>query len=70
MTKREEKIAGPTSFAESINTWVRSPGLPLASQSAKRLWALSTMMMAASTMSPTATIIPPMDMILSPICKK
>ncbi len=70
MTKRDEKMAGPTSFAESINTWVRSPGLPFASQSAKRLWALSTMMIAASTMSPMATIMPPMDMIFSPTCKK
>jgi hypothetical protein len=70
ITSREAKIAGPTSLAESISTWLRSPLWPSRSHSAKRLWALSTMMMAASTMSPMATMIPPIDMMFMPTPRK
>ncbi len=66
ITRSEAKIEGPTSFAESIRIFVRSPILPARSHSSSRRWALSTITIAASTMSPIATMIPPIDMMFMP----
>ena len=70
ITNKDAKIDGPTSLAESISTCVRSPTRPFRSHSSRRRWALSTMTMDASTMSPIATIMPPIDMMFMPMPMK
>ena len=59
MINREKKRGRPTSLAAWITSSIRGMGLPSFSHSSNRVWAFSTMMMAASTMAPMAMAIPP-----------
>jgi hypothetical protein len=65
ITSNAKKTLGPTSCMAVTITALREPGLPAASHCSSRLWMFSTRMIAASTMAPIATAIPPSDMMLA-----
>ena len=62
MIRNEKKILGPTSCMASMTVCVR---VFVLSGTARRLWMFSIMTIAASTIAPIATAIPPSDMMLA-----
>ena len=65
MTRSEKKIDGPTSRMAATITSTREPGLPASSHSSRSLCVFSMRMIAASTIAPIATAIPPSDMMFA-----
>ena len=65
MTSSEKKLGPPTSLTAVTTTSRNDPGRPAACQCSSFLWVCSTTTMAASTMAPMATAIPPSDMMFA-----
>ena len=65
ITSSEKKLGPPTSFTAAMTTSRKSPGRPSACQRSSFLCVCSTTTMAASTMAPIATAMPPSDMMLA-----